>query len=183
MHSTFLSFVLIIDYPWKNDKPCDISIIIKKIKFFTLFNHSFAYFPCFGLAYGAGHLSVLESPKTIEFSKHDEMDSSDLSDFFAAIMGYSTHNSLPIKTVIKSPMDLPDKCLMVRIHGLNNLKLKTEKPLSDIDLIGNSCSMDSFSSKLHADGLSDRHMNMTNGVETVSIIHNEKNNFLQRRKV
>ncbi|XP_052869719.1 ATPase H(+)-transporting accessory protein 2 [Anopheles cruzii] len=84
----------------------------------------FLVFALFAAA-NCDQLSVLHSPKAVEFRGNSHLDSDSVPDVFAAALGYSvSHPTEWDGMVVKDPFNTPDGAVVVVAEGLDSFSLK-----------------------------------------------------------
>ncbi|XP_053688582.1 ATPase H(+)-transporting accessory protein 2 [Sabethes cyaneus] len=77
------------------------------------------------IAVNCDQLSILYSPKSLEFRGHSRLDVQSLSDVFGASLGYSVaHPSEWDGLTVKDPFNMANGALIVVIEGVESLKLE-----------------------------------------------------------
>lgn len=120
-------------------------------------------------AYGAGQLTILESPDSISFKNQDRLDGKHIGHVFSALTGHSISDSVLLKLQF-SPFDLAEKVCLINIDGVKEYTPKNLKPKSEITIDGPENSNDEFIKKLQEDGASIVQVHLDDGLEVVSYI-------------
>lgn len=130
-----------------------------------LFFYQF-FFP--HLAYGAGQLTVLESPDTILFKKTDKLDGKFIGHVLSACTGHSITDSVPLKLQFTSPFDLAENVCLINIDGVKEFSPQNIKPKSEISVFGTENSNEAFVNQLYEEDSSIVHIHLDDGLEAVS---------------
>lgn len=128
-------------------------------------NHFFLSFS----AYGAGQLTILESPNSISFKKQDRLDGKHIGHVFSACTGHSISDSVLLKLQF-TPFDLAEYVCLFSIDGVKEYTPKNLKPKSEITIDGPENSNDEFINKLQEEGASIVQLHLDEGLEIVSHI-------------